>query len=179
MDMKQSRRFLLALAALYWALVVMIYVVAGQQFHMTAVTTDALSAMSVIGEIADGTVVTQRLTAPADQLTALEIMAHTYGRVNTGTLNLRLTNGEGQEIARQSVDVSTFENGKYTVIHLEQTMPAVRGEALTLKMSTQGCAPGTAVTFYNGKHSMVQRARAGSASGSTAYARCPSIRCTG
>lgn len=150
MDMKQSRRFLLALAALYWALVVMIYVVAGQQFHMTAVTTDALSAMSVIGEIADGTVVTQRLTAPADQLTALEIMAHTYGRVNTGTLNLRLTNGEGQEIARQSVDVSTFENGKYTVIPLEQTMPAVRGEALTLTMSTQGCAPGNAVTFYYG-----------------------------
>lgn len=72
MDMKQSRRFLLTLAALYWALVVMIYAVAGQQFHMTAVTTDALSAMSVIGEIADGTVVTQRLTAPADQLTALE-----------------------------------------------------------------------------------------------------------
>ena len=68
MDMKQSRRFLLALAALYWALVVMIYVVAGQQFHMTAVTTDALSAMSVIGEIADGTVSYTHLTLPTNSL---------------------------------------------------------------------------------------------------------------
>ena len=91
MEMKKPKRFLLTLAGIYWALVVMIYLVAGDQFHHLAVTSDALSGISVIGELTDGQTVTQRLVAPADTLTGLEIMAATYGRSNTGTLQVSLT----------------------------------------------------------------------------------------
>lgn len=150
MDLKKSKRFLITLAALYWVLVAMIYLVAGDQFHHTAVTSDALSPIAVIGEINDDIVITQQLIAPADQLTGLDIMAATYGRANSGTLNLNVKNAAGDEVALQSVDVSVFTDGKYTTIPLEQTSAVAPGEPLTLTMSTQGCAEGNAVTIYYG-----------------------------
>ena len=80
MDFKKSKKLLAVLAACYWALVIVVYLVAGDQFHYTAVTSDALSASATIGELVDGMTVAQietllrgntcgpRPTSCADQL---------------------------------------------------------------------------------------------------------------
>ena len=96
MDNKKSKRFLLTLAALYWALVVIVYLAAGQQFHRTVVTGDSLSPQSIIGEIVDGWEITQRLKAPANQISSVDVMGTDFGRTtNTGVLNLSLSNEQG------------------------------------------------------------------------------------
>ena len=91
MDFKRSKRLMAIWAACYWILAVTIYLVAGQQFHYTAVTSDALSATTTVGELVDGMTITQRLIAPAESLTGFDLMTATYGRSNTGTLHAVFT----------------------------------------------------------------------------------------
>ena len=49
MDFKKSKRLMVIWAACYWILAATVYLVAGQQFHYTSVTSDALSATATIG----------------------------------------------------------------------------------------------------------------------------------
>lgn len=150
MDFKKSKKFLLTLGMLYWVLALMIYVVAGDQFHYTAVTSDALSPVSVIGEIISDVRVEQRLIAPTEQITSVDILAATFGRTNTGRLDLSLLNAQGEEVASGHVDVSTLADGQYTTIPLEQTRQIARSEALTLCLTSQDASVGNAVTVYYG-----------------------------
>lgn len=150
MDCKKSKKLLAMLAACYWALVLVVYLVAGNQFHYMAVTSDALSASAAIGEMVDGMTVTQIVTMPADQTTGLELLAGTYGRANSGTLHLVLTSKDGEAVLSQDVNVGTLTDGRYTTISFSDPLDTQRGGTYTLTMTTTGCAPGNAVTLYCG-----------------------------
>lgn len=150
MDMKKSKRFLLTLAAAYWALAIMIYAVAHEQFHYTAVASDALSPIASIGELVDGMEVCQRMTVPADRMDSLDIMAGTYGRANTGMLRMVLTDETGAVVGQGAAELGEFLGEKYTTVPLEQPVEGRRGEKLTLTLTTEGCAPGNALTLYFG-----------------------------
>ena len=104
-------------AACYWILAVTIYLVAGQQFHYTAVTSDALSATTTVGELVDGMTITQRLIAPAESLTGFDLMAATYGRSNTGTLHAVFTNNAGEVVAAKDIDIATLTGKQILTIH--------------------------------------------------------------
>ena len=157
MDFKKSKKLLAVLAACYWALVIVVYLVAGDQFHYTAVTSDALSASATIGELVDGMTVTQTVTMPTEQTTGFELLAGTYGRTNCGTLHLALMNEAGDTVLTQDVDVGTLTDGKYTAIPLASFAETQRGGAYTLTLTTTGCAPGNAVTLYCGNTVMAGR----------------------
>ena len=157
MDFKKSKKLLAILAACYWVLVLVVYLVAGDQFHYTAVTSDALSASATIGELVDGITVTQTVTMPAEQTTGLELLAGTYGRANSGTLHLILTNEAGESVLTQDVDVGTLADGRYTTIPLTSYLETQRGGTYMLTLSTTGCAPGNAVTLYCGNTVMAGR----------------------
>lgn len=150
MEIKKSKKLLAMLALAYWLLVIMIYLVAGQQFRFTAVSSDALSPSSAIGEIVDGMTITQTMTLPADTTTGLEVLTGTYDRANTGALLFTLTDGEGNEIARKRADVSAFEDGKYARIALDAPISLPMGTEVTLHIESEGCAYGNAVTLYSG-----------------------------
>lgn len=150
MDFKKSKKLLTLLAACYWMLVLVIYLVAGNQFHYTAVVSDALSASTTIGELVDGMTVTQTVTVPAEKTTGLELLASTYGRANTGTLHLVLTNHAGEIVLQQDIDVGTLADGKYTSVSFDTPLEEARGEELILTLTTTGCMPGNAVTLYCG-----------------------------
>lgn len=157
MEYRKSKKLLVILAACYWAMVLAVYLVAGDQFHYSAVTSDALSASATIGELVDGMTVTQTVTMPAEQTTGLELLAATYGRANDGTLHIALTNGAGEAVLAQDVGIGTLSDGKYTPIPLAETLETQRGETYTLTLTTTGCAPGNAVTLYCGNTVMSGR----------------------
>lgn len=150
MDFKKSKRLMVIWAACYWILAATVYLVAGQQFHYTSVTSDALSATATIGELVDGMTVTQRIIAPAESLTGFDLMAGTYGRANTGTLHAVFTSDTGEAIAAKEIDLTALEDGKYVTIPLDGAAQVQSGEALTLTLTTTGCAPGNAITIYCG-----------------------------
>ena len=157
MDFKKSIKLLAILTACYWVLVLVVYLVADDQFHYTAVTSDALSASATIGELVDGMTVTQTVTIPAEQTTGLELLAGTYGRANNGTLHLVLTNEAGDAVLTQDMDIGTLTDGRYTAIPLTSSLETQRGGTYTLTLSTTGCAPGNAVTLYCGNTVMAGR----------------------
>lgn len=157
MDYRKSKKLLAILAACYWALVIVVYLVAGDQFHYTAVTSDALSASATIGELVDGMTVMQTVTMPTEQTTGFELLAGTYGRTNCGTLHLALTNEAGDTVLTQDVDVGTLTDGKYTAIPLASFAETQRGGTYTLTLTTTGCASGNAVTLYCGNTVMAGR----------------------
>ena len=150
MDFKKSKRLMAIWAACYWILAATVYLVAGQQFHYTSVTSDALSATATIGELVDGMTVTQRIIAPAESLTGFDLMAGTYGRANTGTLHAVFTSDAGEVIAAKEIDLAALEDGKYVTIPLDGMTQVQSGAALTLTLTTTGCAPGNAITIYCG-----------------------------
>ena len=150
MDFQRSKRLMAIWAACYWILAVTIYLVAGQQFHYTAVTSDALSATTTVGELVDGLTITQRLIAPAESLTGFDLMAATYGRSNTGTLHAVFTNAAGEVIAAKDIDIATLPESKYFTISLDSVAQVQAGDPLTLTLTTTGCMPGNAITIYCG-----------------------------
>lgn len=150
MDFKRSKRLMAIWAACYWILAVTIYLVAGQQFHYTAVTSDALSATTTVGELVDGLTITQRLIAPAESLTGFDLMAATYGRSNTGTLHAVFTNNAGEVVAAKDIDIATLTESKYFTISLDSVAQVQAGDPLTLTLTTTGCMPGNAITIYCG-----------------------------
>lgn len=150
MDFKRSKRLMAIWAACYWILAVTIYLVAGQQFHYTAVTSDALSATTTVGELVDGMTITQRLIAPAESLTGFDLMAATYGRSNTGTLHAVFTNDAGEVVAAKDIDIATLPESKYFTISLDSVAQVQAGDPLTLTLTTTGCMPGNAITIYCG-----------------------------
>ena len=150
MDFKRSKRLMAIWAACYWILAATVYLVAGQQFHYTAVTSDALSATTTVGELVDGMTITQRLIAPAESLTGFDLMAATYGRSNTGTLHAVFTNAAGEVIAAKDIDIATLPESKYYTIPLDSVAQVQAGDPLTLTLTTTGCTPGNAITIYCG-----------------------------
>lgn len=150
MDTKKSKKLLAMLAGAYWALVLLVYLVAGEQFHQTKVTGDMLSPSAAIGEIVDGMTVTQRLTLPADITTGLELLTGTYERINTGALLLDVRDETGSVVAHKRVDVSTMENGAYTLVDFDEPIRLPRGTAVELTVTSEGCRYGNAVTLYCG-----------------------------
>lgn len=150
MDMKKSKKLLAYLAAAYWALVIVVYLVAHPQFRYTNVVSDSLSASMTIGEVTDGMQIDQTLIVPANELREISLMTATYGRANQGELVLTLSDEQGNELARQTVAAASFVDNKYTSVQLHEPVLGRKGETLLLSIATQGCVPGNALTIYAG-----------------------------
>lgn len=150
MDMKNSKKLLGLLAACYWTLVLTVYLVAGNQFRFTQVTSSALSPTAVIGEIVDGMEITQRLAIEADRVDSINLMVDTYSRVNQGTMNLEVLSDEEELLSDMEIPLAGLVSGKYNAVQLEEPIDDMRGSSLILRLTTSGCVPGNAVTLYYG-----------------------------
>ena len=150
MNMKRIKKLLSILAVCYWALVLVIYLVAGEQFRYTQVTSSALSPIAVIGEIVDGMEITQRLTIEADSVENINLMVDTYSRTNQGTMNVQMLSEDGEFLSEVNVPLAGLTSGVYNTIMLGKPIDDMRGDALLLRITTEGCYPGNAVTMYYG-----------------------------
>lgn len=150
MDWNKVKTALKKAAAVYWIVVVLVYLVAGEQFRYTAVTTEPLSASTVVGEITDEVTVRQRITVPATRLEGLSLLLGTYERENTGALIVSLEDEQGRALARQELDVSQVRDGKYAELRLDTPLDGEKGRTLILTVTARGCESGNAVTLFAG-----------------------------
>lgn len=150
MDMNKTKKLLIQLAASFWIIALLIYVIAFDQFRYNTVVNDTLSASAVVGEITDGQLLQQNLIAPAETLNSIEVMIDTYGRNGTGCLHFRLENEAGTLLAEKIVDVAQLQSGVYSSITLDEPLTGLRGQTLILNITTEGIAAQNAVTFYFG-----------------------------
>lgn len=150
MDMKESKRILTIAAAAFLTLVVLIYAVSFNQFRYQAVESDALSPSTLVGEITDETELLQSLVLPAQRVTALSVMAGTYGRENAGELVLEVLDASGNVLAEARSHAGHLADGTYTTMALHPAIVGHEGERAMLRVSAEGSRPGSAVTLYAG-----------------------------
>ena len=158
MDFKKSKNLLALLATLYWVMTIVIYLVAGDQFHFSRVTTDALSASAGVCEMVDDVTVTQRVVMPSDTVTGIDLMAATFGRTNSGTLHVALIDHNGERAAGASIDMAAFSDSQYTPIDFEEPLHTQPGAEMTLTLTTSGGNPGSTIVPYCGNAIMAGRA---------------------
>lgn len=148
-NLNKAKRVLLTIAAAFFALVMIIYAAAFPQLRYSDVPGTAPERASVVGEIIDGMVVTQVVSVEADQIRSLSFLTGTFDRDNSGTLNIAITDPQG-ETMEESLDISKAKNNQYTSLKLSKPMTWQPGEKLAITFTTQGCSPGNAITIYTG-----------------------------
>lgn len=150
MDLKKATSILKRAAAVYWVFVIIIYLVAGDQFHYSSISSDAFSPSTTVGEIVEGKTVYQRLEVPVSQLQSISVMFGTYNRNNTGTLVIRLEDENQNELTSKILDVSQIQGDQYVVITLDEPLEGFKDQAVILSISSPDATAGNAVTIYAG-----------------------------
>lgn len=151
-QMKQVKTILLRAALIYWLFALLIFFIAGSSFRFAPVNTSSLTPSLPLGELTDGTEVTQTLSVSMDRLDSLSLYFSTYGRQNTGALCLSLEDPQGVQLSQTSVDISLIPESRYFTIPLDTPIEGYKGQTLLLRLSSQGCAPGNAVTVFSGSY---------------------------
>lgn len=111
-----------------------------------AVHGDTLTPTAILGEITDDVEIRQYLEIPVDQLNGFSVMTSTCGQAVSDSVLFTLEDEDGTVVAQSVVDASTLKEASYTTVTLDEPVMDHRGESLTLAVTTQGCAPGNAVT---------------------------------
>lgn len=150
MDIKKFKQFFITAGIIYWIIAIMIYVISYEQFHYSSVVSDSLSPAAIVGELTDEVTLTQTLSIPAEQITEIELLVTTFGRTNTGSLNITISDEQNNIISKESIDIATLQDNKYVSIPVEETEIPLNGETLTLKLTTDGCSAGNAISVYFG-----------------------------
>lgn len=148
MDFKKSKCLLAYLAAIYWVFAIGIYVISYRQFRYSPVTGEKLAADSVVGEIYDAQVYTQRMASPCDVIETAEIMTGNYERENTGSFVITVRNAEGSALAEKTLPVSDFRNNEYTAISFDTPIEVEKGQTVVFEISPRGCTQGNTITVY-------------------------------
>ena len=90
------------------------------------------------------------MTIEADRLESVNLMVDTYSRVNDGVMHVRILDQNDVVLSDTQVQLSNLASGTYNTIMLEEPIDHMRGNALTLQLTTEGCMPGNAITLYYG-----------------------------
>lgn len=150
MDFKKSKRFLILLAAIYWLLVIGIYAVGNEQFRYVDISGESISPEFVIHEITDDMVLSQNVIATTEMLDSIEIMAGTYARENSGSIQVKVMDSAGVVVAEAAAELAGFEDNAYNTIAFEETTQVEVGHMLSICIRVQNCTPGNAIAIYAG-----------------------------
>lgn len=155
MNFEKSKKLLIKLSVVYFLLAAIIFFVAGDAFKKEIVNGEMLSPTSVIGEIVDGTVVEQRLKINADNVEAVNIMVATFGRRNTGTLHVDILDEDGKIVSAQQGLLEDMIDNHVMRFQLQNDITGMKNRYVILKIWSEGCQAGNAITIYTGNRVQV------------------------
>lgn len=150
MDFSKAKKLLRVLTLIYFLLAAMIFFVTGDGFRYEIVNGNMLSQTSVIGEIVDGMVVEQRLPVGADHAEAVNIMVATFGRANTGILHVDICGEDGRTLASVQGRIEDMVDNHVMRFEIPNGIADLRQENVALRIWSEGCHPGNAITLYYG-----------------------------
>lgn len=150
MDFEKAKKLLIKLSAIYFLLAVLFFFVAGDGFKKETVNGNPLSPTAVIGEIVDGVVVEQRLAVGADHAEALNLQVATFGRSGTGLLHVDVYDENGTLLSELCGNIADMQDNQVLRFSLPREISGLRDQYVNLKIWSEGCQPGNAVTVYYG-----------------------------
>lgn len=150
MDFIKAKKMLSILTAVYFLLAIMVFFVAGDGFKYETVNGSMLSQTSVIGEIVDGMVVEQRLPINADHVEAIELLATTFDRFNTGVIHVDICGEDGSVLASLQENIAGMMDNHILQLPIPHGINGLQKQSATVRIWSEGCQPGNAVTLYYG-----------------------------
>lgn len=151
MEDKKKKPFWLKLLLVYLAIVgycVVCFLVGGRDIYLKRMNTSEITEIDNIGEIIDGDVIEETISSNVSEINYLELKIGTYGRENTGKLNIQILK-DSKEVGSYSFDLKEAVNGDNT-IEFDEPVSVTLGEEYTIKITSDGCSEGNAVTVYYG-----------------------------
>ena len=138
-------------------LLVLIYWGGGEQFYYRDDKTDMVTPSTVIGEILDGKVITQRMELQGDIMTGIALMPAKYQEHAEGTLLLSFRK-EDSILLTQEIPFDQLPNNAKAYIHLDSPVTIPDDGILTLEITTRDTTAENAITLYGGNTISASRA---------------------
>ena len=144
------RKICVSIFSLYVILVLIITGVAWKQirYDIWNEPQEDVNRVGNIGEIVDGMVIEQEVKIPVEIMEEFRLYISTFDRENTGEMYIQLLDEEDESVfLERTVDISELENNKFLTVFEENEMQGKFKEAYILKITTNGCSEGNAVTI--------------------------------
>lgn len=133
----------------YLLLCVAFYQAAGHQFDYRTYDLTAERQEDTIGEIVDGKIFERNFYYQGDDIHSIQLMAGTYMRENHGKLHIALLNNQKDVLWQTSVELKEIEDNSLLELAVGHKMEP-DSHALCLRVWSEGCSQGNAVTLYCG-----------------------------
>jgi len=145
-DLKIGKISLVLLVA-YILLGALFYYVAGDQLHYrdSRYNMEMPEADAAAAELSEGVVIEEEFSTDIQRIREIDIRWGTYYRSNSGTATVELIDKEtNSQLAVQTIDVSTIEDGGITTLTTESPLGGFNGKSILLRLTADSRA-GTAI----------------------------------
>lgn len=150
MDTKYlSRSLFIKFLLFYLLLCIVFFQTAGRQFDYKSCSLVTERTDDSVGEIVDGKTILQHFHYEGDYIHAVQVMAGTYMRQNDGRLNIALLDENGKGIWQAEKELQEIEDNA-VLEFFPDCMLEQESDAYGLKIWSEGCSEGNAVTLYCG-----------------------------
>lgn len=117
--------------------------------NQTRTSIELTSHAKPIGEIVEGTAVTQTFKCNNQNINGFSVLLATYARENKGVLNISLASlSTAEDIQSWRIDVSTLRDNSFVDFMLHEPYACQEGEAFKISISSQDGSYGNAVTIW-------------------------------
>lgn len=150
MDIGKLKKGCFYAIIVYVLLVVVFYLVAGEQLRFKYTVTDTITPSQPVGEIVQGMEIRQPFVAEADELRGLSLEISTYERENNCHLQIGVVDAKGNLLGQTEVAGAEVEDNAVRDIYFAEPVPLVQGERYEVVISSPDGGFGNALTVWYG-----------------------------
>ena len=146
-----AARILAIVMAVYLVLGAAFYWIAGDSLHFTNGSSDTVTPKAPLGELFKNDSIQQSFHCSFDTLKSISVPINTMGRKNTDRIQARLLAENGTDLcAPITLEAADMKESKPVVITFAEPIENVKGQTLTLVLTSEKGRRGNAIAFYYG-----------------------------
>lgn len=138
---------LLKVLGIYFIVAFLFMLIGGDQLRYKYVTSTVPAQTGIIEELSSDRVVKQKFIVKEETLDTIDLLMATYGRENSGTFYLTLSDDQGNVIADHMNDVSALKDNELYKWVIEPGIEHAKEKEYELTITTT-CQAGAAPTVY-------------------------------
>lgn len=138
---------LLKVLGIYFIVAFLFMLIGGDHLGYKYVVSTMPQQTGAIEELNSDKVVKQKFTAKEETVDTIDLLVATYGRENSGLIQLTISDSQGKVVAEHKDDVSILEDNEIYKWVIEPGIENAKGKEYELTIKTT-CAAGEAPTVY-------------------------------
>ena len=138
---------LLKVLGIYFIVAFLFMLIGGDHLRYKYVVSTMPQQTGAIEELNSDKVVKQKFTAKEETVDTIDLLVATYGRENSGLIQLTISDSQGKVVAEHKDDVSILEDNEIYKWVIEPGIENAKGKEYELTIKTT-CAAGEAPTVY-------------------------------